>query len=68
MNNQWQTETLFKCAGCLGTVRSFDGRKSSEVKLGNDILEVVTDFCYLCDVLSAGGCWKISPITKIKCA
>ena len=45
----------FRCARCLGTVRAIDERKVSEVEVGNEKLEVVPEFCYLGDMLSAGG-------------
>ena len=45
----------FRCARCLDTARPVDGRKITEVQMGNDKLEVVTDFCYLGDMISAGG-------------
>ena len=44
----------YRCACCLGTARPVDGRKITEVQMGNDKLEVVTDFCYLGDMISAG--------------
>ena len=40
---------------CLGTARAIDGRQSLEVEVGNEKLEVVPEFCYLGDMLSAGG-------------
>ena len=48
-------ESEFRCARCLGTARAIDGRQSLEVKVGNEKLEVVPEFCYLGDMLSAGG-------------
>ena len=41
------------CAQCLGTARAIDGRQSIEVEVGNEKLEVVPEFCYLGDMLSA---------------
>ena len=46
-------ESEFTCARCLGTARAIDGRQSLEVEVGNEKLEVVPDFCYLGDMLSA---------------
>ena len=48
-------ESEFTCARCLGTARAIDGRHSLEVEVGNQKLEVVPEFCYLGDMLSAGG-------------
>ena len=45
----------FRCARCLGTVRPVDGRLVKEVMIGDEKLEVVPEFCYLGDILSAGG-------------
>ena len=65
---RWIKNFFFKCAQCLSTARPVDGRKFTEVQLGNDKLGVVTDFCYLGDMLSAGGGCKLSSIIRIKCA
>ena len=48
-------ESEFTCARCLGTARAIDGRQTLEVEVGNEKLEVVPEFCYLGDMLSAGG-------------
>ena len=48
-------ESEFRCARCLGTARAIDERQSLEVEVGNVKLEVVPEFCYLGDMLSAGG-------------
>ena len=45
----------FRCARCLGTAQAIDEREVSEVEVGNEKLEVVPEFCYLGDMLSAGG-------------
>ena len=46
-----------KCARCLGTVRSVDGRLMKEVIAGGKTLEVDSEICYLWDMLSASdGC------------
>ena len=61
-------ESEFTCARCLGTARAIDGRQSLEVEVGNEKLEVVPEFCYLGDILSAGGSCKLAAITRCKCA
>ena len=62
------TESEFICARCLGTARAIDGRQSLEVEVGNEKLEVVPEFCYLGDMLSAGGGCELAAITSCKCA
>ena len=52
---------------CLGTARAIDGRQSLEVEVGNEKLEVVPQFCYLGDMLSAGGGCKLAAITLQMC-
>ena len=52
---------------CLGTARAIDGRQSLEVEVGNKKLEVVPEFCYLGDMLSAGGGCKLAAITLQMC-
>ena len=52
----------FRCARCLGTVRAIDEREVSEVEVGNEKLEVVPEFCYLGDMLSAGGGCKLANV------
>ena len=43
-------------------------KKVSEVEVGNKKLEVVPEFCYLGDMLSAGGGCELAAITRCKCA
>ena len=61
-------ESEFTCARCLGTARAIDGRQSLEVEVLNEKLEVVPEFCYLGDMLSAGGGCELAAITRCKCA
>ena len=61
-------ESEFTCARCLGTARAIDGRQSVEVEVGNEKLEIVPEFCYLGDMLSAGGGCGLAAITRCKCA
>ena len=58
----------FRCARCLGTARAIDEREVSEVEVGNEKLEVIPEFCYLGDMLSAGGGCKLAAITCCKWA
>ena len=47
----------YRCARCMGNAHTIDGRPQSEVLVGPDNLEEVhvASFCYLGDMLSAGG-------------
>ena len=44
------------------------GRPQNEVQVGPDKLEVVASFCYLGDMLSAGGGCEIAVTTRVKTA
>ena len=55
----------FRCARCLGTAWPADGRL---VMIGEEKLEVTLEFCYLGDMLSAGGGCELASITRCKCA
>ena len=57
----------FRCAQCLGTARAIDEREVSEAEVGNEKLVVVPGFCYLEDMLSAGGGCELAAITRCKC-
>ena len=56
------------CARCMGNARPIDGRPQSEVQVGPDKLEVVASFCYLGDMLSAGGGCEMAVTTRVKTA
>ena len=60
-------DSEFRCARCLGTARAIDERLL-EFEVGNEKLEVVTEFCYLGDMLSAGGGRELAAIMRCKCA
>ena len=61
-------DPTFKCNRCLGTARQIDARPCSEFVVGNDTLEAVDSFCYLGDMISAGGGCEKAIITRVKCA
>ena len=61
-------DSVFRCARCLGTAWAIDERQSLEAEVGNEKLEFVSEFCYLGDMLSAGGGCKLAAITCCKCA
>ena len=48
--------------------RIFINTSVTEVEVGNEKLEVVPEFCYLGDMLSAGGGCELAAITLCKCA
>ena len=52
----------FSCARCLGTTQAIDEREDTEVEVGNEKHEVVPEFCYLGDILSAGGGCELAAI------
>ena len=56
----------YRCARCMGNARPIDGRPQSEVQVGPDKLEVAASFCYLGDMLSAGGGCEMAVTTRVK--
>ena len=58
----------YRCARCMGNAHPIDGRPQSEVQVGPDKLEVVASFCYLGDMLSAGGGCEMAVTTRVKTA
>ena len=58
----------YRCTRCMGNARPIDGRPQNEVQVGPDKLEVVASFCYLGDMLSAGGGCEIAVTTLVKTA
>lgn len=59
----------FRCQRCLGNARPIDGRPMKEIIVdGCSPLEVVDSFCYLGDMVSAGGGSELSCITRVKTA
>ena len=57
-----------RCTRCMGKARPIDGRPQNEVQVGPEKLEVVASFCYLGDMLSAGGGCEIAVTTRVKTA
>ena len=58
----------YRYARCMGSARPIDGRPQNKVQVGPDKLEVVASFCYLGDMLSAGGGCEIAVTTRVKIA
>ena len=45
----------YQCLRCKGLARPIDGRPCTSVDVDGQKLDVVPEFCYLGDMLSAGG-------------
>ena len=60
----------YECPHCRGEpgVRLIDGRPFKEVEVGDCMLEAVDSFCYLGDMLSAGGGCMAAATARCKCA
>ena len=58
----------FRCARCLGKARPIDGRLVKEVQVDDETVEAVPEFCYLGDMLSAGGGCELAAVTRCKSA
>ena len=56
----------YRYAGCMENARPIYGRPQNEVQVGPDKLEVVASFCYLGDMLSAGGGCEIGVTTCVE--
>ena len=56
----------YRYARCMGNARPIDGRQQNEVQVGPDKLEVAASFCYLGDMLSAGGGCEITVTIRVK--
>ena len=53
----------FSCASCLGKARPIDGRLVKEVLVDDETVKAVPEFCYLGDMLSAGGGCELAAVT-----
>ena len=58
----------FRCKRCLGTARPIDVRPCTEVHIGGDLVEVVDSFCYLGDMLCAGGGCERAIVARTRAA
>ena len=54
----------FRCTRCLSTARPIDGRTVKGVKVYEEKLEAVSEFCYLSD----GGSYEMAAVIPCKCA
>ena len=63
-------DSTYKCRRCRGdpTVRPIDGRPFQKVQVGDSQLDAVDRFCYLGDMLSAGGGCTTAAITRCRSA
>ena len=53
----------FRCARCLGKACQIDGRLVKEVQVDDEKVEAVLEFCYLGNMLSAGGGCELAAFT-----
>ena len=53
--NRRPDDPTFVCPRCSGLARPLDGRPVSEIEVDGAMLESVDQFCYLGDMLDAGG-------------
>ena len=58
----------YRCSRCRGLARPIDGRPYDHIMLNNDKLEVVDSFCYLGDMIDAGGGCTLAIITRARTA
>ena len=60
----------YECPRCRGVpgVRPVDGHPFKEVEVGDCVLEAVDHFCYLGDMLSAGGGCRAAATARCRCA
>ena len=63
----FRPELEFRCVRCLEKAHSIDGRTMKEVKINDEMLKAVPEFCYLGDMLSAGGGCKPTVVIHCKC-
>ena len=57
-------DQAYVCPRCLNSAPSLDYRPIKEVIVGNATLDVEPKFCYLGDMLCAGGGCKLAVITR----
>ena len=61
--------TRYQCPICSGKVQScMDAEKKLEIQLGEDKIECVEKFCYLGDMLGAGGGVEEASRNRVRCA
>ena len=58
----------FRCTRCLGKALTIDGRTVKELKVEDEKQKAGPEFCYLEDMLSAGGGCELAAVTSCKCA
>ena len=60
--------TDFQCKRCKGIARPIDGRPTTSISVEESELEVVYEFCYLGDIIDAGGSCERASIARTKAA
>ena len=61
-------DPVFKCRRCLGKARPIDARSAVKFKVNDHELDIVNEFCYLGDTVSAGGGCERAIVTRVRCA
>ena len=68
IKGSYRRDPDFSSAGCLGKARPINGRLVKEVLVDDKKVEAVPEFCYLGDMLSAGGGCELATVTHCKSA
>ena len=58
----------YVCPNCLDQARPIDGRPITQVEVDDTLLDVEASFCYLGDMLSAGGGCALAIATRCSTA
>ena len=68
MKGPLHPDPVIRRARCIGTARPIDGRTVNEVKVDDEKLDAVPEFCYLGDMPSTGDGCELTAVTRCKCA
>ena len=68
ISGRLKADPNFVCRRCRGLARPIDGRLFTEIPVGLCSLECVDEFCYLGDMLGAGGGCENAVITRCRVA
>ena len=68
MKGRLVEDPVYKCRRCLGKARPIDARSAVKFKVNDHELDIVNEFCYLGDTVSAGGGCERAIVTRVRCA